>query len=310
MKFSTQISLCTPSLSPSMSNISVCGRLFRLSSAKLQQLDCLLRTVRNKQERALVFCQMPQMLDLLEKFFKHHHIKFLCIQNSSSNQQKIRQIELFTNRKHILVLLTSTSTSPPPPSAACQWPNNLSNVVFFDSNWNNTVTAAIDLSGKNGVGHQISSLAPCLAWCRQLNQRMAFLPLLESSIQSNAFLSFSCQTPNLRVYRLVCEDTVEDSISKKKLQQKLLGDLKLRNNNKAGDVSKSIVTDVAQSNLGDGNIPANFWKIKRQTLEDLLFNNQHPPVLPVGGGNGLFNTKPETTKENNKVIFRQSILNY
>ena len=41
--------------------------------------------------------------------------------------------------------------------------------------------------------------------------------------------------------------------------------------------------------------------IKRQTLEDLLFNNQHTQALPIGGDNGIFNDNPESTEEKNKV---------
>ena len=173
--------------------------------------------------------------------------------------------------------------------------------MFFDSNWNNTVNTKINQINKKNTGYISStSSAPCLAWCRQLNQRMAFLPLLKASLQPKAFLTFHQQTTNLTVYRLVCEETVEDSISKKTLQQKLLGDLKLRTNNKNVGVNESIIAQTGTSNLGQENV-STFWKIKRQTLEDLLFNNQHPHTLPIGGDNGIFNTNLETTEGKNKV---------
>ena len=303
MNFSTEIALHVPTLLPTMHGRSAGARLLRLSSSKLQQLDCLIREVRNNQERVLVFCQMPQMMELLETFFKQHHIKFLSIENSASNQHKIKKIELFSNRRNILVLLTSTSTPPPPLSTACLWPNNLNNVVFFDSNWNNTVNTNM-AQRSTKAGNHPPNLAPCLAWCRLLNHRMAFLPLLESPVQSKAFFSFSRQTPSLKVYRLVCEETVEDSISKKTLQQKLLGDLKLRNNNRTtattGDVNESMIDKIDQSNFGTANA-SKFWKIKRQTLEDLLFNNQHPQSLPIGGDNGIFGATSESTHGKNKA---------
>ena len=44
-----------------------------------------------------------------------------------------------------------------------------------------------------------------------------------------------------------------------------------------------------------------YWKIKRQTLEDLLFNNQHPQTLPIGGDNGIFGTTSESTQGKNKA---------
>ena len=282
-----------------MSVSSVCTRSLRISSAKLQQLDLLLTEVRNKRERALIFCQMPQMLNLLQTFFKTHHIKFLYIQNNASNEQKIKLIELFSSRKHILVLLTSTCTSPPPSSKTCLWPNNLSHVVFFDSNWNNSVNPKIDRINKKNTGiPMFTSLAPCLAWCRQLNQRMAFVPITTSQIRSKQFTQFQQKTTYLKVYRLVCEDTVEDSISKKTLQQKLLGDLKVRNHN-AVNMNESTNEQSKPSYLGNENV-STFWKIKRQTLEDLLFNNQHPQALLTEGDNGIFNTKPGSV-EGDKV---------
>jgi hypothetical protein len=78
----------------------------------------------------------------------------------------------------------------------------------------------------------------------------------------------------------------------------------LRNNNRTatstGDVNECVIDKVDQSNLGTGNT-SKFWKIKRQTLEDLLFNNQHPQALPIGGDNGIFGTNPESTQGKNKV---------
>lgn len=300
MKFPQEINLSLPTLLPTMKNLSVCSRIFRVNSAKLQQLDIVLRDIRNKQERALVFCQMPQMIGLLETYFKLHHIKYLYIENSASIHEKSRKLELFSSLKNILVLLTSTSTPPPPPSAACLWPNNLKNVVFFDSNWNNTInTETIPNCGKQ-IRDCGTSIAPCLAWCRQLNQRLAFLPLLESPIQSKAFFSFPNQPSNLKVCRLVCEETIEDSISKKTLQQKLLGDLKLKINNTTADIKETKMDHVEHNNLKTANV-ASLLKIKRQTLEDLLFNNQHHSALPTGGDNGIFNATSESTQRNHKV---------
>ena len=297
MNFPEEINFCLPTLLPTMKSVSVCSRLFRVNSAKLQQLDLVLREIRSQQERALVFCQMPQMIKLLETFFKLHHVKYLYIENSASISEKSRKLELFSSSENILVLLLSTST--PPPSAACLWPNNLSNVVFFDSNWNNTVNTEINRNSTQ-TGDSWTGIAPCLAWCRLLNQRLAFLPLLESPIQSKAFFSFPNQPSNLKVYRLVCEETIEDSISKKTLQQKLLGDLKLKINNKTADVKENTIDPAQQNNLKTANV-SSFLKIKRQTLEDLLFNNQHPRALPTGGDNGIFSTSSESTQRNNKV---------
>ena len=172
--------------------------------------------------------------------------------------------------------------------------------MFFDSNWNNTIyTETIPNSGKQSRDCW-TGIAPCLTWCRQLNQRLAFLPLLESPIQSKAFFSFPNQPSNLKVYRLVCEETIEDSISKKTLQQQLLGDLKLKMNNKTADIKENRIGHVEQNNFKTANV-ASLLKIKRQTLEDLLFNNQHHRMHPTGGDNGIFSANSEPTQRNNTV---------
>ena len=124
--------------------------------------------------------------------------------------------------------------------------------------------------------------------------------MLESPIQSKAFFSFPNQPSNLKVCRLVCEETIEDSISKKTLQHKLLGDLKLKINNKTVDSKGNAIEHADQNNLKTVNV-ASFLKIKRQTLEDLLFNNHHHRTHPLGGDNGIFSACSESSQRNNKV---------
>ena len=100
---------------------------------------------------------------------------------------------------------------------------NICNVVFFDSNLNNS-----------------DNHLDTLEWCRSFNG-----------------------LTQLNVHKLVCEDTVEDSLSIKALQQKLM----LNNS----EPSKMEITTSSH------NGPV--WKIKKHALE-ALFN-------PKFGDNGV-----------------------
>ena len=123
------------------------------------------------------------------------------------------------NRVNILVLLISTAT----PVAGFSMPS-IDNVIFFDANWNNNS----EVSFENGNRASLSA-SPCLQWCRRLRSRKQ----------------------NLKIFRLVCEGTVEDTISIKALQDRLLCDIKI----KEGPTNGS-------------SVPV--FTINRQTLEALF----------------------------------------
>ena len=71
-------------------------------------------------------------------------------------------------------------------------------------------------------------------------------------------------------------------------------------NNKTADIKENRIGHVEQNNFKTANV-ASLLKIKRQTLEDLLFNNQHHRMLPTGGDNGIFSANSEPTQRNNTV---------
>jgi SNF2 family DNA or RNA helicase len=195
--------------------------VFRCSnlSVKLEKLDQLLRQIRMRGERTLVFCQMPEMLDLLRYYLNSRHFSFTILEHDASLRKRTTQLQWFTERENILVLLVSTAT----PVAGFSMPS-IDNVIFFDANWNNNS----EVSFENGNRASLS-VSPCLQWCRRLRSRKQ----------------------NLKIVRLVCEGTVEDTISVKALQDRLLGDIKI----KEGPTNGS-------------SVPV--FTINRQTLEALF----------------------------------------
>jgi hypothetical protein len=156
----------------------------RQLSSKLAKVDGLLREFRARGERALIFCEMPEMLELLARFLQAHHVPFVYLDPHANIKQRLTILEDFTTRPNFLALLTT------PRAASLHGQANLnprrfngftdiSNVVFFDSNL-------------------MDDQAETLEWCRSFNG-----------------------IHHLRVYKLVCENTVEDSLGLKALQQKL-----------------------------------------------------------------------------------------
>ena len=203
-------------------------RRLRDLSSKLAKLDGLLQTFRNVNERTLVFCEMPEMLDLLKLYFQIHHIPFLYLDPNVSHKQKLNVLEEFSTRGHFLAMLTSPkviSQQQLVPARKFSGFTNICNVVFFDSNLNSTVDQAETLD-----------------WCRSFNG-----------------------LASLNVFKLVCEDTVEDSLSIRALHQKLA-----MNNHKL----------EPEPNDHNG-LP--ICKIKKHAI-DALFN--------LGGGNGILTTTP------------------
>ena len=136
----------------------------------------------------------------------------------------------FSHRSHFNILLTSPRAAS--EAASNHHPmrfnglTNICNVVFFDSNLNNS-----------------DNHTDTLEWCRSFNG-----------------------LTQLNIHKLVCENTVEDSLSIKALQQKLM----LNNES------------VAKIDVSSHNGPV--WKIKKHALE-ALFNPKFGDNGVMGGGN-------------------------
>ena len=227
------------------------AKAMREGSTKLSQLDKMLKGFRSRGQKAMVFCEMPEMMTLLQVFLHKHSHSFVCMDQGMTNSEKLAALNHF-GANGVLVALVSTATTPPPtpPSAVLSvLPAHpipeVANVVLFDSNWNNFRTESSKSSGRS----------PVASWCRHLRKRLN-------------------DPSELSVYRLACRGTVEDNISNKSLQKRLLRDIK---------------RDGGGRKLGDNG--ARVWKIKRQTLEDLF--SVHT------GDNGLFNTDLKVRKLTN-----------
>ena len=207
-------------------------------SSKLAKLDGLIQTFRGVGERTLVFCEMPEMLDLLKVYFQIHYIPFLYLDPGSTLKTKLSTLEEFSTRPAFLALLTSPQVISQQQLVPRKFSGftNICNVVFFDSNLNSTVDQAETLD-----------------WCRSFNG-----------------------VTHLNVFKLVCEDTVEDSLSIRALQQKLAV-----NNQHHNEAIKEELMESSTTGNNEQGGKQTICKIKKHAL-DALFN--------LGGGNGILTT--------------------
>ena len=200
-------------------------------SVKLEKLDQLLRQFRLSGERALVFCQMPEMLELLRRYLNRQHFSFTFLEPDASLRKRTTQLQWFTERENILVLLVSTTT---PVAGFCM--PSIDNVVFFDATWNNNSEVSYEKGERASL-----SVSSCLQWCRRLRSRKQ----------------------QLNIYRLVCEGTVEDAITARAVQERLLGDIKIKEGPENGSsvpvftINRQTLEALFSTHFGDNGIVVN-----------------------------------------------------
>ena len=111
----------------------------REGSSKLARLDHMLRGFRANNQRALVFCQISEMMTLLQVFLHKHGFKFVCVDVGLTASEKLAALSKFNTSKDLLVCLVSTSVSPPPtpPSAGRVTSNQVlcGEIFTTDTKW-------------------------------------------------------------------------------------------------------------------------------------------------------------------------------
>ena len=122
------------------------------------------------------------MLNLLGRFLHSHQVAFTYLDHQQNVKERLNVLQKFTSHNKFLALLAS-------PKYIAN-----SNLNSACSNYADICNVVFFDSGNDNLDH-----AETLEWCRSFNG-----------------------VTNLRVYKLVAEDTVEDSLSIKALQQKLV----------------------------------------------------------------------------------------
>lgn len=105
-------------------------------SAKLRYLDKLLKKLKKEKKRALVFCQMTKMLDILEDFLQFKRHKYFRLDGSCDISDRRDMVNEFQRNSDVFVFLLSTRAGGLGVTLTAA-----DAVIFFDNDWNPTMDA-------------------------------------------------------------------------------------------------------------------------------------------------------------------------
>lgn len=142
------------------------ARLIQWDCGKLQFLDRLLRCLRIRQSRVLIFTQMTKVLDVLESFLSLHSYRYLRLDGTTKTDDRQKVVERFNTDHRIFCMILTTRAGGVGLNLT-----GADSVVFYDTDYN----PAIDNQAQDRA-HRIG------------------------------------QTKPVHIYRLVSEQTVEESI--------------------------------------------------------------------------------------------------
>ncbi|CAG8570123.1 9558_t:CDS:2 [Acaulospora morrowiae] len=106
-------------------------RLLQYDCGKLQELDLLLRKLKENGHRALIFTQMTRVLDILEIFLNIHGHRYLRLDGATKIEQRQLLTERFNHDPKILVFILSTRSGGLGINLT-----GADTVIFYDSDWN------------------------------------------------------------------------------------------------------------------------------------------------------------------------------
>lgn len=105
-------------------------------SSKLSYLDHLLKKLKFENQRALVFCQMTKMLDILEEFLQYRKYKYLRLDGGCQITDRRDMVNEFQDNKEIFIFLLSTRAGGLGVTLTAA-----DVVIFYDNDWNPTMDA-------------------------------------------------------------------------------------------------------------------------------------------------------------------------
>jgi helicase SWR1 len=106
-------------------------RLLQYDCGKLQRLDVLLRELKAKGSRALIFTQMTKVLDILEQFLNIHGHRYLRLDGATKVEQRQVLTDRFNNDNRILAFILSTRSGGLGINLT-----GADTVIFYDMDWN------------------------------------------------------------------------------------------------------------------------------------------------------------------------------
>ncbi|XP_072933681.1 chromatin-remodeling ATPase INO80 [Epargyreus clarus] len=121
-------------------------------AGKLTVLDSLLKRLKERGHRVLIYSQMTKMIDLLEEYMWHRKHKYMRLDGSSKISARRDMVADFQARTDIFVFLLSTRAGGLGINLTAA-----DTVIFYDSDWNPTVDQqAMDRAHRLGQTKQVT----------------------------------------------------------------------------------------------------------------------------------------------------------
>ena len=140
---------------------------------KLKALDKLMGRLKQEGHRVLIFCQMTQMMNILEDYMIFRKLRFLRLDGSTKLEDRRDMVDAFQSSEEVFAFLLSTRAGGLGINLT-----GADTVIFYESDWNPTMDQqAMDRAHRLG------------------------------------------QTKEVTVYRLVCENSIEEKILKRAQQK-------------------------------------------------------------------------------------------
>ena len=122
------------------------------SSGKFEFLDRIIPKLLYFKHKILIFSQMTQLLNILERYFIFKGLKFLRLDGGTKSEERARQIELFSkNDEDFMIFILSTRAGGLGLNL-----QSADTVIIFDSDWNPQMDIqAQDRAHRIGQKHEV-----------------------------------------------------------------------------------------------------------------------------------------------------------
>ncbi|KAJ1021669.1 hypothetical protein NDA16_003805 [Ustilago loliicola] len=110
--------------------------LLQYDCGKLQQLDILMRRLKEGGHRILIFTQMTRVLDILESFLNYHGYRYLRLDGATKVEQRQALTEKFNRDLRISAFILSTRSGGLGINLT-----GANTVLFYDLDWNAAIEA-------------------------------------------------------------------------------------------------------------------------------------------------------------------------
>ncbi|TKY88137.1 hypothetical protein EX895_002847 [Sporisorium graminicola] len=110
--------------------------LLQYDCGKLQQLDILMRRLKEGGHRILIFTQMTRVLDILESFLNYHGYRYLRLDGATKVEQRQALTEKFNRDLRISAFILSTRSGGLGINLT-----GADTVLFYDLDWNAAIEA-------------------------------------------------------------------------------------------------------------------------------------------------------------------------